>query len=185
MKHLNFYSLMIIAIALSLDAFGVALSIGLNPHVKASNKIGFIISFGFFQFILSFIGAYAGYLFTSFASVPSIIGGIIIAIVGVMMIKEGFEEKEECMLLKKSMYLILGISVSIDALVVGFVTLNSIISISVLLTDTIIIGVTTLILTSIAFLLTKYLNKVQFICKYADFIGGTILILFGFKMMFF
>ncbi|MEW8956301.1 manganese efflux pump [Clostridium sp.] len=182
---MELYSLMLIAIALSLDAFGVALSIGLNCEVKTSSKILFILSFGFFQFFLSFLGAYIGYIFTSFAAVPNIIGGMIISIIGVMMIKEGFENKEECILLKKRMYLILGVSVSIDALVVGFITLNTIKDIGPLLSSTLIIGVTTLILTSFAFILSKYLNKIQFISKYADFIGGGILIIFGLKMMFF
>ncbi|WP_027632277.1 manganese efflux pump MntP family protein [Clostridium hydrogeniformans] len=182
---MEFYSLMLIAIALSLDAFGVALSIGLNCEVKTINKVFFILSFGFFQFFLSFLGAYIGYIFTSFASVPNIIGGMIISIVGVMMIKEGFGDKDQCILLKKRMYLILGVSVSIDALVVGFITLNTIKNISHLLNSTLIIGVTTLVLTSVAFILSKFLNKIQFVSKYADFIGGAILIIFGLKMILF
>ena len=101
------------------------------------------------------------------------------------MIKEGFGDKDQCILLKKRMYLILGVSVSIDALVVGFITLNTIKNISHLLNSTLIIGVTTLVLTSVAFILSKFLNKIQFVSKYADFIGGAILIIFGLKMILF
>ncbi|MCH5138767.1 manganese efflux pump, partial [Clostridiaceae bacterium UIB06] len=94
---MDLYSLFLIAIALSLDAFGVALCIGLNRAISGSNKMLFAASFGFFQFLFSILGAYAGFLFNTYiASVPRLIGGILITIVGVMMLKEGFESKEEC-----------------------------------------------------------------------------------------
>ena len=179
------YPLFIIALALSLDAFGVALCIGLNSQTKFSNKVGFTISFGLFQFLLSYIGAYAGFLFNTYvASMPTIIGGVIIALVGVIMVKEGFDNGGKCPLLKPKMYLILGISVSIDAMVVGFTVLNNISKV-ILLEDTLFIGAITLVMVTIAFIISKYLKKIELIGKYADYIGGTILIIFGLKMMFF
>ena len=73
----------IIALALAMDAFGVALSIGINSAVRRKNKIYFAISFGFFQFALSLAGAVGGYFFNNYiATIPNIIGGGIIAIVG-------------------------------------------------------------------------------------------------------
>ncbi|MCJ7689284.1 MAG: manganese efflux pump, partial [Clostridiaceae bacterium] len=103
---MDIYPLFTIALALSLDAFGVALCIGLNNQTKTSNKLGFITSFGFFQFLFSYIGATAGTLFNIYVvSMPSIIGGMIIALVGVLMIKEGFENKGKFPLLKPKMYL--------------------------------------------------------------------------------
>lgn len=181
---MSLYTILIIALALSLDAFGVALSIGLNCEVKTINKAYFCISFGFFQFLFAVTGAFAGVIFNTYiASIPSIIGGIVIAIVGVLMIKEGMEDKEECILLKPKMYAVLGISVSIDALVVGFTALNTLSS-NLMLPYTIFIGIVTFILCIIAFVISKFLHKVQFICKYADYIGGIILILFGLKMIF-
>ena len=179
------YPLFMIALALSLDAFGVALCIGLNNQTKLSNKVGFTISFALFQFLLSYIGAYAGFLFNTYiASMPSIIGGIIIALVGVIMIKEGIDNQGKCPLLKPKMYFILGISVSIDAMVVGFTVLNNITKV-ILLEDTLIIGAVTFIMVIIAFIISKYLKKIDIIGKYADYIGGIILVFFGLKMMFF
>ena len=99
------------------------------------------------------------------------------------MIKEGMEKKEESILLKPKMYFILGISVSIDALVVGFVVLSGITKILVIGIDTIFIGLTTCFLSAIAFIISKSLKKVKFIAKYADFIGGIILIIFGLEMI--
>lgn len=179
-------SLLLIAIALSLDAFGVAISIGITKGVQNKNKAAFCISFGFFQFLFSIIGAYAGFLFNTYiAAVPKIIGGIIIAIVGIIMIKEGMDEKSENLLLHPKMYIILGVSVSIDAMVIGFTALNKIQSFSEILSQTLIIGAVTLVISATAFVISKYLRKIEMISKYADFIGGIILMLFGLKMILF
>lgn len=183
---MNFYSLFLIAIALSLDAFGVALCIGLNNNITIKGKTSFVSSFGFFQFLFSIIGAYAGSLFNRYiVSVPNIIGGALIAIVGGMMLKEGFQHKDECTLIRPGMSIILGMSVSIDAMVIGFTTLNRVGSNILILKDTLFIGIVTLIISSMAFLLAKYLKRIEIVSKYADYIGGIILVLFGIKMMFF
>ncbi|MBU3130333.1 manganese efflux pump MntP family protein [Clostridium tagluense] len=182
---MELYPLFTIALALSLDAFGVALCIGLNNQTKLVNKIGFIISFGLFQFLFSYIGAYVGFLFNTYvATLPIIIGGMIISLVGVLMIVEGFKNEGKCPLLKPKMYLILGMSVSIDAMVVGFTVLNNITKV-VLFKDTLFIGGITLIMSTLAFIISRYLKKIEVVGKYADYIGGTILIIFGLKMMFF
>jgi putative Mn2+ efflux pump MntP len=183
---LGFYLLFSIALALSLDAFGVAVCIGLNNQVRRNNKFLFALSFGFFQFLFSLIGAYAGFLFNTYiAAVPEVIGGIVIAVVGAMMIKEGLENQGECPLIKPSMYFILGMSVSIDAMVVGFTAFHEVTSMAVRLSDTLFIGLVTLIMSLGAFFLARYLKKVNAIGKYADYLGGVILIIFGVKMIFF
>ncbi|MFL0268431.1 manganese efflux pump [Candidatus Clostridium radicumherbarum] len=183
---MKFYILLSIALALSLDAFGVAICIGLNNQVKRNHKFLFAASFAFFQFLFSLIGAYTGFLFNKYiASVPQLIGGIVIALVGGMMIKEGIENKGECPLIKPSMYFVLGISVSIDAMVIGFTALSNINNILAMLSDTIVIGFVTLIMSLVAFFLSRYLKKINVVGKYADYLGGVILILFGIKMIFF
>lgn len=179
------YSLFIIAVALALDAFGVSLSIGLNPLVKRKNKMWFCISFGFFQFILAYIGAYLGYLFNLYIlAIPEIIGGIIIAMVGLFMLKEGKNNEKNPILIGKKMYFILGISVSIDAAVIGFTVLNNMNNGLLLFQSTLFIGIITLIMCIIAFLIARYLRKINLISKYADYLGGIILIMFGLKMIF-
>ncbi|MBC2580186.1 manganese efflux pump MntP family protein [Clostridium sp. DJ247] len=183
---MDFYSILLIAVALSLDAFGVALCIGLNSGIRINTKLLFATSFGFFQFLFSIVGAYAGFLFNTYiASVPKVIGGVLIAIVGVMMLKEGFENKGECPLIKPGMVIVLGVSVSIDAMVIGFTALNNITSNMAIIRSTLFIGVVTFILSSFAFFIARYLKKITIVGKYADYIGGVILIIFGLKMMFF
>jgi len=182
---MDFYGLLLIALALSLDAFGVALCIGLNNQARLKNKVIFATSFGFFQFLLSFIGAFAGFLFNTYiAAVPNIIGGIIIALVGVLMIKEGLQNKGDCPLLNAKMYVVLGISVSIDAMVVGFTAFNKVLNNIILFQDTLFIGIVTFIMSLGAFFVSRYLKRIEIVGKYADFIGGIILILFGLKMIF-
>lgn len=183
---MDMYSLLLIALALALDAFGVALSIGINKGTEFKNKLWFSMSFGFFQFILSFIGAVLGFLFNTYIlSLPKIVGGIIIAVVGVLMLKEGLEEKEENILLEKKMYFILGISVSIDAAVIGFTVFNNIANNLILLKYTLFIGLISLIMSGLAFIISRYLRKIKVVAKYADYVGGIILILFGIKMILF
>lgn len=183
---MDFYSLLLIAIALSLDAFGVALCIGLNRGVNINGKILFSACSAFFQFFFALIGAYAGVLFNTYiVSVPKVIGGVLIAIVGILMLKEGFENKGDCPVIKPGTYFILGMSVSIDAMVIGFTILNSINNNLTILKYTVFIGLVTLIISSFAFIIAKYLKKIELLSKYADYIGGIILVIFGLKMMFF
>lgn len=178
--------LLLIALAVSLDAFGVAIAIGINDKATVANKFAFALSFGFFQFLCSFIGGVGGKLFTeNVAAVPSVLGGIVIAIVGILMIKEGMEEKDDNFILSFKMYFVLGISVSIDAIVVGFITFSSISSLTTLGIATSIVGIITMIMSLIAFILAKFLGKINVVGKYGDYIGGIILILFGIKMIFF
>lgn len=179
-------SVFLIAIALSLDAFGIALSIGLNPKANFIYKAKCVGSFGLFQFLFSLVGASSGFIFTTYVtSVPSLIGGVIIIIVGLLMIKEGLQQKDECSLIKPGIYILLGISVSIDAMVIGFTALSSITSKVIILNYTVIIGLVTVIMSTIAFLISKFLKKIEVVEKYASYIGGIILVIFGLKMMFF
>lgn len=181
---MGFIQGIIIGVAVAMDAFGVSFSIGLNKNVRLYNKFIFCLSFSFFQFFFAFLGGIGGFLFNKYVvSIPSIIGGIAISIVGILMIKEGMEHKKGSLLLQNGMYMILGVSVSIDALVIGFTALNTIFSIAYLLYITAIIGIITFLFCGLAYVLAKFLKKVDFICRYADYIGGIVLILFGLKMM--
>lgn len=183
---MNFYSLLIVSLALSLDAFSISICTGLNSKLKRSEKLRFPISFGFFQFFLSLSGAYFGFLINTYIlSIPKIIGGIIIGIVGILMLREGMKNSGECILVKKGMEIVLGISVSIDAFVIGFTLLNKISSNLTLLKDTLFIGFVTLFMSIFALYISRILRKIKIFTKYSDYLGGVILIIFGIKMIFF
>ncbi|MBS4538170.1 manganese efflux pump [Clostridium sp. D2Q-11] len=179
-------NIIIISIALALDASGVALSIGIDRRIKDRDKIFFIINFGFFQFLLAFLGGYFGCLFNFYVfKLPSVMGGVIIAIVGIFMIKEGFTEEAKIDKFTFIIKIFIGISVSIDAFVVGFSSFNYISSIIIIINYSIIIGLITAFMTSVSFNISTKISKIKFVREYADFLGGIILILFGIKMIFF
>ena len=183
---MSIYYVFIIGIALAMDAFGVSLGVGLNPILKKRNKIKFIVSFAFFQFLFTFLGGIAGHLFDVYiTSIPSIAGGIVMSVVGIVMIIDGLKEKESDLLIKDSTCIILGISVSIDALVIGFTTFCKLSSIIILLVNSILIGLITLFLCTLAFFFCRYIKIISFISKYANFLGGIALIIFGIKVIFF
>ncbi|MEG2869564.1 MAG: manganese efflux pump [Terrisporobacter sp.] len=178
----------IIGIAMAMDALGVTISLGLNTRTKRRTKINCILSFAIFQFLFILVGGISGIFFDTYiASIPNIIGGIIISVIGIIMIIEGLknDKDDNSILDKKYMHIILGISVSIDALVVGFTAFHHIGSYMLLFVDSLLVGLITLLICTVGFYSCKYIRKVAFVCKYADFLGGTILILFGLKMIFF
>ncbi|MGG7144354.1 manganese efflux pump MntP family protein [Clostridium nigeriense] len=179
--------IILIGVAMSMDAFGLSISLGINPYLVKKNKIRFIISFAFFQFLFIFLGGIAGRFFDTYVvSIPNMIGGFIISLIGFVMIISAFknDNKDDSILINKSMYVILGMSVSVDALVVGFTAFHEVISI-VLFINSILVGLITLFLCTTGFFLCRYARKVDFICKYADLLGGIILLILGVEMIFF
>mgnify|MGYP006278526125 CR=1 FL=1 len=183
---MDLLEIILISIALALDASGVSVSMGIDKKIKKSDIAFFIISFGFFQFLFSFLGGYFGILFNEYVfTLPCKLGGFIIFIVGILMIKEGFCENEKINKFTWYIKLLLGISVSIDAFVVGFSVLNFLNSLFTIFRYSIIIGIITSFMTSISFKISTKIGKMYFVRKYADFLGGIILVFFGIKMMFF
>jgi len=183
---MNLYDVIIIGIALAMDAFGVTLSIGLNPILNRKHKIKFILSFAFFQFLFTYVGGILGYLFDTYITrISSIAGGIIIVIVGMLVIVDGFKEKENEILIKNSTCLVLGISVSIDALVIGFTAFHEVSNKLLLCVNSILIGLITLFICTLGFILCKYIKKLTFVTEYSNFLAGITLIFWGFKMIFF
>ena len=185
-EKMNLYDVVVIGIALAMDAFGVTLGIGLNPTIKRKNKLKFVLSFAFFQFLFTYAGGSLGYLFDTYiTSIPSIAGGMIMGIVGILIIIDGFKDKENEILMKNSTCIILGVSVSIDALVVGFTLFHHISRNLLLCVHATLIGLITLFFCTLGFFICKYIKKITFVTKYANFFGGIALIFFGFKMIFF
>lgn len=176
----------LLGIALAMDALGITISLGLNSKVKRRNKIFFIISFGFFQFLFAFLGGIQGRIFNTYIiSIPNFVGGIILLIMGCIMIIDGIkkDDADDKFLINKSMYIILGASVSIDALIVGFTNFCKI-NILLITLGSILIGLITLLICTIGFYFCKYFRKINFIEKSSDFLGGAILILLALRMIF-
>lgn len=176
----------IMALALAMDAFGVTLGIGVSSLVNRNQKIKYLFYFSFFQFFFALLGGTFGYFFDTYiVTIPSILGGIIIAFVGLLMIIDGRKADNTSILCNSKMSIVIGVSVSIDALVLGFTSLNHLGSSMVLIVDCLLIGLVTLTLCTIGFFICKYIRKVDFVCKYANYLGGLALIFLAIKMILF
>lgn len=179
---MNFIELLLIAIGLAMDAFAMSVCKGLSMQkidIKKSLKVA--IYFGFFQAIMPIIGYLLGYNFKDLIiQIDHYIAFILLTIIGINMIKEALGKNKNNINDKfdTKTLLLLAIATSIDALAVGitfaFLKTNIIIA-------SIIIGSITFLL---SFLGVKIGNK--FGIKYekkAEFVGGVILILMGFKIL--
>ena len=184
---MTFIEVFLIELVLALDAFALSLCIATKHNISKKGKRGFKISFAFFQIVLTFMGICFGMYFKAYvAKIPNAISGFIIAFVGVMMIKESIEnnDSDKCILDNLLMYIILGISVNIDAVVVGFTALSYVSTKKIILFNSLLGGIINYILTSIAFFIGKSVTKVKNSEKYTGYLGGGVLILLGLKMMF-
>lgn len=164
-----------------MDAFAVSICKGLSmKKVKWKSAIIVALYFGFFQAGMPLIGYFLGSTFEGWVTkVDHWIAFILLLAIGANMIKEAFdkEEKRNDKVDFKTM-IVLAIATSIDALAIGitfaFFNVNVSLAIS-------IIGIITFIISIAGVKIgnkfgDKYQNK-------AEFLGGGILILLGFKIL--
>lgn len=179
---MDFISIILIAIALAMDAFSVSLTKGFTlKNISKSQILWFGIFFGGFQVLMPLIGWSAGTQLEGIVSaIAPWIAFILLIAIGANMIRESLseeEEEEEDKFSFKELTL-LAIATSIDAFAVG-------VTFAILKTDIIIpliaIGLVAFILTEIGLVLGKKIGN-YFGDKF-EIIGGTILILLGIKIL--
>ena len=174
--------LFITAVALSMDAFAVAMCKGLaTPKVRLKHMALAGLWFGGFQGLMPLIGYFLGGTFGKYITAYDhwIAFGLLL-IIGGNMIKEALSKEEEevdASMTIKSMF-ILAIATSIDALAVGvtFACMKVQIVWAVLF-----IGVVTFTLSAVGVKVgsvfgMKYKSK-------AEIFGGTVLIIIGLKIL--
>ena len=121
---MNYLSVVLIAIALAMDAFAVSVCGGMSiPDIQVKHRLKIALCFGVFQMIMPILGWLAGISFsTRILGYDHWVAFGLLAFVGVHMIYESFEE-ENCAtqrnMLDNHVLLVLGIATSIDALAVG------------------------------------------------------------------
>ena len=174
--------LFILAVGLSMDAFAVAVCIGLGFN-KITLRKAFIVGlyFGGFQALMPLIGYFAGSFFAErIVAYDHWIAFGLLGFLGIRMIIGSLKKEDkpvETALRPKEM-LPLAIATSIDALAVGislaFLSVNIIPAVS-------FIGITTLILSMIGVKIGNIFG-LKFKSK-AEFIGGLILILIGLNIL--
>lgn len=173
--------LVLIAVGLAMDAFAVSVCKGLSMSKMEWKKAVIIgLYFGGFQALMPLIGYVLGVGFEDkIKSLDHWIAFVLLVFIGMNMIKEAFETKEESndKIDFKTM-IILSIATSIDALAVGvtfaFLNVNIMLAIS-------LIGIITFIISMIGVKIgnvfgDKYETK-------AELAGGFILIFLGTKIL--
>ncbi len=180
---MSFLDIFILGIALSMDAFAVALCKGLklNNTVKIKDCVIVGLWFGVFQGLMPLIGYLLGVNFSEIVGkYDDLIAFLLLCVIGISMIKEGFDKGDSCdnYSMKFKEMLLLSIATSIDALAVGvtfaFLHANIIYSI-------IIIGVTTFVFSAMAVKIgSMFGSKLK---SKAEIFGGVTLIIIGVKIL--
>lgn len=178
--------ILIVAFSLALDAAGVAMAIGCGTNPNFKEKSSIVFSFGFFQFLFALMGALIGhYIDLKFFTISNYFSGTVLLVLGIYLIIEGYQSEEECIYTNLSLWtiIILGISVSIDALGAGFSIIFNF-SYSIMFYNSIIIGLIASLLTAAAFKIILYIKHIAIVERYASYLGGIILVLLSLNIMF-
>lgn len=178
---MGFIELIIISIALAMDAFAVSITCGIsNKQPKASQIIKVSLFFGFFQFLMPVIGYFAGcFIPFDITLFDHWIAFGLLSFIGIHMIKESKEECEEPKdLFRTRTLLIAAIATSIDALAAGF-------SVSLLDAKISLLAISAGIITFIfSFTGVKLGSKIgHHIEKKAELFSGIVLIIIGIKIV--
>ena len=181
-ETMNFITLLLLAIGLSMDAFAVSVCKGLSlkrTSLRAYLAVG--LWFGGFQALMPVVGYYLRFHFKNYVTaIDHWIAFALLAIIGINMTREALSGKEESAdaSLDFRTMLLLAIATSIDALAVGisFACLDV-----KLLPAVITIGITTFILSDVG-LKVGSLFGLRYKSK-AEIAGGVILILLGVKIV--
>lgn len=179
---MSLFSLFVIAVGLSMDAFAVSICKGLAMKKINLKKAGIVgLWFGGFQALMPLIGYLLGSQFEQYiTAIDHWIAFVLLSLIGVSMIKGALSKEEETAndsLDCKTMFL-LAVATSIDALAVGvtfaFLQVD-------IVSAVIFIGVTTFVLSAVGVKVgnvfgVKYKSK-------AELAGGIILIVMGIKIL--
>ena len=187
---MDFLTILLTAVALSMDAFAVSVCKGLSLKKVCLKSAGIVgLWFGGFQALMPLIGYFLGVQFRSIVDAYTHwIAFALLAIIGINMIREALSEEEEqeaacaCGALSAKAMLPMAIATSIDALAVGVSFamgeagegMNIFAAVAM-------IGVITCLLSMIGVKMgsifgAKYEKK-------AEILGGVILILLGVKIL--
>lgn len=180
---MGIWELVATALALSMDAFAVAICKGLSAcRVKPMNMLVTGLWFGGFQALMPLLGYLLGNAFESYiTSFDHWIAFALLALLGVNMIKESFSAECEC---SNSSFAVgvmftMAIATSIDALASG-IAFAVIPNVNIWLAIS-LIGVITFSLSAIGVKVGAVFGA-RF-KKYAELFGGIVLILIGTKIL--
>jgi len=178
------FEVMILAVALSMDAFAVSIGLG-SKHLQKTKSVALMaaIYFGLFQAIMPLLGFLGGKGFLGWVEnyAPWIAFFLLILIGGKMIyqsITGGIEE--DIVQITHKILIVLAVATSIDAMAAGYtltlIEVNPFIACAT-------IGITTFIFSWIGVYVGA--RSGTWLENKAEFLGGLILILIGFKILLF
>ncbi len=171
--------LSLIALALAMDAF--SLSVGVGMYSLSRLRLGgFSLLVGLFHILMTYLGIRFGQIVGGFVGESAIyIGGGILLVLGIKMIREEAGDRDSGTLtdLKGLSFILLPLTVSIDALTVGF-GLGAVGMTPLMVA--LFFGITAFLLTIGGLFLGDLLGKYL---KHSGLLGGLILLLLGLKMV--
>ncbi len=188
-------TLILVAIVLGMDAFSLAMGMGLRGVTRDYER-KFVLTVGLFHVLMPLLGLNLGLVAGKFLGVwATRLGALVLLYLAWQMLRKGYAELQPkvCKLAeaRKTLdadqpntsggwmsILVLGLCVSIDALTVGFTlgTLKMPILITVL-----IMGLTAAIMCWLGFVGGKVLGRLS--GSYAQIFGGIVLLALGIKIM--
>ena len=188
---MSFTEVFLIALALAMDAFSIALSKGLAAKKQSAEdalKLG--MTFGIFQFVMPLIGYFLAGTFASFIETYSkYISFTLLVFIGGKMLYESIKatvKGEKADDLSSSLdiktLLVLGVATSIDALAVGITFALGSSAVGITLYYCAVIGAVAFALSFIGYFIGNKLGGV--IGDKGEIIGGIVLVILGFKMLF-
>ncbi|MDR0218255.1 MAG: manganese efflux pump MntP [Enterobacteriaceae bacterium] len=185
---MSFYATLILAFALSMDAFAVAISKGATlhrPHLREALRTGFI--FGLVEACTPLIGWSLGiYASQYIMQWDHWVAFLLLFILGGRMIIESFKNKTEetaqphiSRQHNPSRLILAAIATSLDAMAIGvglaFLQVN-------ILHTAMTIGIITMMMATLGILIGRYIGPL--LGKRAELIGGLVLIAIGFNILF-
>ncbi|EKT56295.1 manganese efflux pump MntP [Providencia sneebia] len=183
---MSFYATLILALALSMDAFAVAICKGAvlhKPRFKEILRTGFI--FGFIEALTPIIGWSIGILASQYVvRWDHWIAFALLFILGARMIWQGFKNQEENKNCEQpsrnsSMSLVLSaIATSLDAMAIGLGL--AFLQVDIMHTA-MTIGLMTMVMATIGMMIGRYVGPL--LGKKAEIIGGIVLIGIGFNIL--
>ncbi len=184
---MSIFEIILLALALSMDAFAVAICKGLATE-KADIRHMVTVGawFGAFQALMPFIGCTVGKFFMSYIErLDHWIAFILLGAIGVNMIVEALKKDCECdapdASLSPKVMLTMAIATSIDALAAGVGMSVDLDGFGQIIFAVLMVGVITFILSAIGVKLGNVFGaRYKFV---AELSGGAVLLLLGLKIL--
>ena len=184
---MSVFEIILMAVALAMDAFAVAICKGLaTDKVKLRHMAVVGAWFGAFQALMPFIGCILGSAFLVYIeAVDHWIAFVLLGFIGGNMIKEALSEDDECDCTDSSLsfkvMLTMAVATSIDALAAGVGMSVDLNGFGQIILAVLSIGIITFILSALG---VKIGNVFGAKYKYlAELLGGIVLVLMGLKIL--